>query len=86
MQVFFDLIQEVLQRYEGTLTQFEEGRCVAVFGAPVAQEDHAQRAVLAASDLLQRLRADRAWQSSVLGAAFAVGIGLHTGSVVGHRH
>ena len=49
------LAHEVLRAYGGTLTQQAPEGFTAVFGVPVAQEDHARRAVLAALDLLQRL-------------------------------
>ena len=51
------LAQETVQRYDGTIIQVSGEGFLALFGAPVAQEDHARRAVLAALDLRQRLRA-----------------------------
>jgi tetratricopeptide (TPR) repeat protein len=42
------LAQEAVQRYEGTLLQVSDEGFLALFGAPLAQEDHARRAVLAA--------------------------------------
>jgi class 3 adenylate cyclase len=42
------LTQEVLHHYAGLLTLATSEGFTAVFGAPVAQEDHARRAVLAA--------------------------------------
>jgi class 3 adenylate cyclase len=56
MQGVFGPVQEVLQDYEGTLIHQASEGFTAVFGAPVAQEDHARRAVLAALTLHQRLR------------------------------
>jgi AAA ATPase-like protein/adenylate/guanylate cyclase family protein len=56
---------------------------VALFGAPVAQEDHARRAVLAALELSQWVRAPDAVQSQSRGITMR--LGLHTGPVVvGH--
>lgn len=51
LQAAFTLAQEVIQHYEGTITQYANDGFTAVFGAPMAQEDHARRAVLAALDL-----------------------------------
>ena len=47
MQTVFTVVQQVLHRYAGSLIEFSGEGFVALFGAPVAQEDHAQRAVLA---------------------------------------
>ena len=49
---------------------------MAVFGAPVAQEDHARRAVLAALDLHECLR------QSLGHRGLAFGIGIHSGLAV----
>ena len=85
MQAFFMLAQDVVQRYEGTLTQFEADGFVGLFGAPMAHEDHARRAVLAALGLHQRLRASLAFRGQQQGNGPSIRIGLHTGSVVvGH--
>src|SRR4051794_39913991 len=54
-------------------------RILAVFGAPVAQEDHARRAVLAAWGLQQRLAALRDTTEEPLAACH---LGLHTGLMV----
>jgi DNA-binding winged helix-turn-helix (wHTH) protein len=48
MQTVFTAVQQVLHRYAGSLIEFGGEGFVALFGAPEAQEDHAQRAVLAA--------------------------------------
>jgi class 3 adenylate cyclase/DNA-binding winged helix-turn-helix (wHTH) protein len=76
------LAQETVQRYGGTLLQVSGEGFLALFGAPVAQEDHARRAVLAALDLRQRLqvREREALQGQPHGVTLR--LGLHTGPVV----
>jgi predicted ATPase/class 3 adenylate cyclase/DNA-binding winged helix-turn-helix (wHTH) protein len=74
------LAQAAVQRYEGTLSQVSGDGFVALFGAPLAQEDHARRAVLAALELRQRLRGAEAVRGQPHGVA--VRLGLHTGPVV----
>jgi predicted ATPase/class 3 adenylate cyclase/DNA-binding winged helix-turn-helix (wHTH) protein len=74
------LTQDTVQRYEGALIQVSGNGFVALFGAPVAQEDHARRAVLAALELRQRLRVPDAIRGQPCGVALR--LGLHTGPVV----
>jgi len=76
MQGFFEMTQEAIQRYDGTIMYITGEDCTAVFGAPVGQEDHARRAVLAALDLAQHLR------TQSFGETHAPKMGLHTGAVV----
>ena len=82
MQEVLALAQRTIQRYEGTITQYLGDGFLALFGAPVAHEDHARRAVLAALELHQRLRACHTSCASSQDAPLAVGIGLHSGPVV----
>jgi class 3 adenylate cyclase/DNA-binding winged helix-turn-helix (wHTH) protein len=82
MRAFFTLAQRVVQRYAGTLTQRLGDGFVAFFGAPRAQEDHAQRAVLAALELQQRVRAEPVLRELLRGASLSTSLGLHTGMVI----
>jgi class 3 adenylate cyclase len=52
---FFDLALDAVHRFEGTVNQFLGDGFMALFGAPIAHEDHARRAVLAALALQQTL-------------------------------
>lgn len=45
---FFELALKEVHRYEGTINQFLGDGFMALFGAPIAREDHARRGVLAA--------------------------------------
>ena len=63
------LVQEVLHPYGGTLTLATSAGFTAIFGAPLAQEDHARRAVLAALELRQRLHDFPALRAQLAGEA-----------------
>jgi len=43
----FKILMNEIHRYEGTVNQFTGDGIMAIFGAPVAHEDHAQRACYA---------------------------------------
>ena len=49
---YFDMAREVIERYGGTVEKFIGDAVMAVWGAPVAHEDDAERAVRAALDLV----------------------------------
>src|SRR5919201_1156571 len=55
---FFEQARAEVARFEGTISSFLSDGFVALFGVPVAHEDHARRGVLAALGLQRRLRAD----------------------------
>jgi class 3 adenylate cyclase len=79
---FFDLALDEVHRYEGTINQFLGDGFMALFGAPIAHEDHARRAVLAAVSLRRRLQAALTSLWSPDGVEGATRMGLHTGLVI----
>ena len=54
---YFDLAGEVVGRYGGTVEKFIGDAVMAVWGAPVTQEDDAERAVRAGLELVDAVRA-----------------------------
>lgn len=79
---FFEMALAEVHRYEGTLNQFLGDGFMALFGAPVAHEDHARRAVLAALGLRERLAEHRDEIDRRHGIELKVRMGLNTGLVV----
>jgi class 3 adenylate cyclase/tetratricopeptide (TPR) repeat protein len=77
---FFERALAEVHRYEGTVNQFLGDGFMALFGAPIAHEDHARRALLAATAIQQQMR-DAGSQAQPLGA-LQLRMGLNTGSVV----
>jgi class 3 adenylate cyclase/predicted ATPase len=77
LQTVETVVQAVMQQYAGTLISQASGEgFTAVFGAPVAQEDHARRAVLAALDVSERLRQPPGCRE------LSLRMGIHSGLVV----
>jgi class 3 adenylate cyclase/tetratricopeptide (TPR) repeat protein len=71
-----------VHRHEGTVNQFTGDGIMAIFGAPIAHEDSARRAVAAALDMQRELKeyvaGEQRWQDSPV----AFRVGLNTGPVV----
>ena len=78
----FELMLAEVHRYEGTVNQFLGDGIMALFGAPIAHEDHAQRAVHAALGIRAALDGYRAELQEERGIEFQVRQGLNTGLVV----
>jgi class 3 adenylate cyclase/pimeloyl-ACP methyl ester carboxylesterase len=78
----FELMLAEVHRYEGTVNQFLGDGLMALFGAPIAHEDHAARAVHAALGIQRALSAYRDELSARRGIEFQVRMGLNTGAVV----
>ncbi len=79
---FFHLVMEEVHHYEGTVNQFLGDGLMALFGAPVAHEDHARRAALAALGIRRSIEARQPQLGLPYGTRLRVRIGLHTGPVV----
>jgi class 3 adenylate cyclase/tetratricopeptide (TPR) repeat protein len=79
---YFDAVARVVARHGGTIEKFIGDAVMAVFGAPVAFEDHALRAVRAAQELEQALRELNDDLRSELGVQISVRTGINSGDVV----
>ena len=78
----FQHLLEAIHRFEGTVNQFTGDGVMALFGAPIAHEDHAVRAVAAALAIEKAVRQYAATLRAQRGIDFAVRIGINTGPVV----
>ncbi len=77
LNAFFSRMVEILEQHGGVVTQFQGDAILATFNVPVADDEHARNAVLAAQDML----------TSVAGSEFAgeplnIRIGINSGKVV----
>jgi class 3 adenylate cyclase len=77
---FFELALDAVHRYEGTINQFLGDGFMALFGAPIAHEDHARRGVLSA--LALQLTLKEADFGKPYGEECTFRMGLNSGLVV----
>jgi len=77
----FELMLAEVHRNEGTVNQFLGDGIMALFGAPIAHEDHARRAVRAALGI-ERALAGYQRELTPRGITFRARQGLNTGLVV----
>jgi class 3 adenylate cyclase/tetratricopeptide (TPR) repeat protein len=78
----FRILMDEIHKYEGTINQFTGDGVMALFGAPIAHEDHAQRACYAAL-LIQKAMLEYGEKiRKEHGLDFKMRIGLNSGPVV----
>ena len=82
MQRFFSLLSEGVRRFEGTVDKFTGDGIMALFGAPIAHEDHAPRACFAALRIGELVSEYAAELRRSRGMSFSVRIGINSGEVV----
>src|SRR5216683_1605764 len=75
-------MMEAVHRYEGTVNQVMGDGIMALFGAPVAQEDHAVRACYAALSMQEGVRRYAAGVFRSHGVSIQIHVGLNSGEVV----
>lgn len=75
-------MMEAVHRYEGTVNQIMGDGIMALFGAPLAHEEHAVRACFAALAMQVSIRQYSEELRSTHGAEVQIRIGLHSGEVV----
>lgn len=78
----FKILMDEIHQYEGTINQFTGDGVMALFGAPVAHEDHAQRACYAALSIQKAIAEFGPKVQKDYGADFKMRIGLNSGPVI----
>jgi len=78
----FKILLDEIHKYEGTINQFTGDGVMALFGAPLAHEDHAQRACYAALSIQKALKYYEEKIKKDHGTDFKMRIGLNSGPVV----
>jgi adenylate cyclase len=80
---YHDVVSAAILRHGGALVSIMGDGVMAVFGAPLPADDHADRAVQAAREIVDGLEGFNEWlRGERLGDGFRIGIGLHAGSVM----
>jgi class 3 adenylate cyclase/tetratricopeptide (TPR) repeat protein len=82
MQRFFSLLAGTVNRFEGTVDKFTGDGIMAIFGAPIAHEDHAARACYAALQMLDDVASYAGELRRAKGLNFSTRIGINSGEVV----
>jgi class 3 adenylate cyclase/tetratricopeptide (TPR) repeat protein len=78
----FHILADGVHRFEGTVNQYTGDGIMALFGAPIAHEDHAQRACYAALHLVDAVRQHALEVRRRHGLDLAFRLGLNSGEVV----
>ena len=79
---YFELMVDIIFKYEGTLDKFVGDEIMAIWGAPITRDDDTERAVKAAVEMQQMMLRFNQAQAAQGGPQFHIGIGLNTGEVV----
>ena len=82
MEGCFEILGEEIHGAGGTINQYTGDGVMALFGAPIAYEDHTRRACHVALRIQARLREYESEMSKLYGISFKMRIGINTGSVV----
>lgn len=76
------IMMDAVHKYEGTVNQVLGDGVMALFGAPLAHEDHALRACYAALAMQDEMRRYRQRTGQSEQAGLHIGIGMNSGEVV----
>ncbi|WP_437799882.1 adenylate/guanylate cyclase domain-containing protein [Sorangium sp. So ce693] len=78
----FSMLTEIVFRHGGTVDKFIGDCVMAVWGAPIAQEDHARRALAAAEDMMRFLEtANEEWRERY-DVEVRLGVGVNSGEAI----
>ncbi len=82
MDRFMRILADGVHRFEGTVDKFTGDGIMALFGAPVAHEDHARRACYSALHLVETIGHYADELRRARGLSFHARIGLNSGEVI----
>ena len=79
---YYTLMIDAISREAGIVNQMIGDGLMAIFGAPLPREDHHERAVLAALQMIELIRLFNEEQAALDKAQIEIGIGIASGQVV----
>ena len=79
---YFEIMVDIVFRYEGTLDKLVGDEIMAVWGAPVHQVDHAERAMRAALEMMKALEDFNRFRTANGEDAIHAGCGINCGKLV----
>lgn len=82
INLYFEVVTEIIFKYQGTIDNFIGDAILAVFGAPTQREDDAQRAVACALEMQLAMKEVNKRNRDAGYPEIAMGIGINTGWVV----
>ncbi len=82
LREYFNTMVPIVLKHGGTLDKYVGDAIMALFGAPLAQEDHAARAVRAALEMVAQLPVLSPKWEARSGHALRIGVGINTGDAV----
>ena len=77
LNAYFSAMFDVLEKHDGVVTQFQGDAILATFNVPIADPDHALKALIAAQDMLASVEANE-----FAGESINIRVGINTGNVV----
>ncbi len=79
---YFDIMIDVIFKYEGTLDKFIGDAIMAIFGAPIIHEDDPRRALQTAIEMIQNLKLFNDRRKNRGLSTIDIGIGINSGDVL----
>jgi len=76
MNTCFDALVPIIEKYGGVIDKFIGDEIMALFGAPIARENDAERALRAALEMMEALKEFNAHRGINLGMHFGINTGL----------
>lgn len=82
LNLFFNVMGEVVFKYNGIVDKYLGDGFLALFGAPVSHGNDASNAILAAIEMRERMKEVSDYSMEVCGKPLSLGIAINTGKVI----